>query len=149
MSSQLLRMLLLQRLQRLIVRLELSQLFLKFADASVETCPRLLELAPKVLNFALVVSLNLLLFSQQTLLVLLELLKTFFLLIDMLLLELLDLLLPCFAFLGPCDGIFLTRDRLVSTLQKSFNFFLVCVLDGRVHGLVFLVLAVQMEDHFG
>ena len=65
----------------------------------------------------------------------------------MLLLKLAYLCLPGLAFLGPADGFFLANDDRVSTAQEGFNFFLVRILDGRVHHAVLLILAVQVEDH--
>ena len=78
-----------------------------------------------------------------------ELFETFFFLVNVLLLELLDLLLPRVTLLRFGNGVLLTRDDSIGTGKKSFNFFFVGVLDGRVHRLILLVLAVQVEDHFG
>ena len=51
-------MLLFQGLERLIIRLELSQLLFVLTDAAVEASFSLLELAPEIFHFGLVVSFN-------------------------------------------------------------------------------------------
>ena len=56
--GQLFGVLLFQGLERLIIRLELSQLLFVLTDAAVEASFSLLELAPEIFHFGLVVSFN-------------------------------------------------------------------------------------------
>lgn len=91
--------------------------------------------------------LDLLLLRGKAFFKLLELFETFLLLVQVLSLDSSDLLLPSFAFLGACQLLFLPRDDIVGTGEKSFDFFLVCVLNGSLHAIVLLILAVQVEDH--
>jgi len=57
-----------------------------------------------------------------------------------------DLFLPGLALLRTHQGFFLFRDDTIRTVQKSFNFSFICVLDSCLHRLVLLVFAVKMED---
>lgn len=147
MGSKLLGMGFLESLNCLVVGLKLGELLLVLLDTAVESCLELLHLPTEVGNFALVVGLKGLLLGQEALFVLHKLVLALLLLIDVLLLKSPYLLLPSFALLGFGERLFLPTDDAVGTIEKSFNFFLVGVLNSDLHRAVFFVLAVQVEDH--
>jgi len=142
-------MCLLQCLHSFVVGLELGKLLSVLLDPAVEASFQFCYLATEVGNFALVVGFQGLFLRQQALFVLHKLVLALLFGLNVLLLERPDLVLPRFTFLSTLERLFLPVDDPVGTVEKSFNFFLVSVLNGDLHCAILLVLAVQVEDHLG
>ena len=147
MRGDLLGVRFLQSVDGLIICFEFVKLLLVFLYASVEARFQLSHLTLEIGNFGLVCLLELLLLGEEPLLVLLELLEALVLLLHVQLLKAANLCLPGLALLRLDNLILLTGNHSVGIRQESFNLFFVGVLDGRLHGVVLLVLAVQVEDH--
>ena len=139
----------LESVHSLIVGLELGDLFLILLDSPVEASLDLFDLTLEVGDLQFLGRLELLLLAEQTFLILHELRLALLLVLCVLELQLANLGLPRLALLSPCQGFLLSGDHPVGAIQKSLHFFLIGVLNGRLHGGVFLVLAMQMEDHLG
>ena len=147
MSGNLFCVRLLQSLNSLIICFKFVKLLFVFLYASVEARFQLSDLALEIGNLCFMLLLKFLLFGQEPLLVLFKLLKALTLLLHVLLLEAANLSLPRLALLRFGDLILLTRDHSVGTRQESFDFLFIGVLDSCLHGVVLLILAVQVEDH--
>jgi hypothetical protein len=139
---------LLQGVDCLVVLLKFVNLFAELRDPGVEARFQIHNLRFELDNLGLVVLLEVRFLLVEGDLVLLKLPLAGLLLAGVTGLQLSDLLLPGFPFLGPRDGVLLLAHDLVGAAEEGFDFLLVGVLDGRVHRVVLLVLAVQVEDHF-
>jgi len=135
-----------ERLNCFIICLEVGKLLFIFLYASIKARFYLLDLAFKIDNLSLLLFFKALLLGEQSLFVFQKLFQAFLFFLYMLLLQCSDLSFPCLAFLSMIERFLLSGYHAICTIQKSFHFFFICILNRCRQRRILFILAVQMED---
>ena len=134
MGSEFLSVSYLEGINSFVVFSEVTDLLFEFLDSLVKASLDVHDLNPHYLHLLLVLLLHFLLFLLKGGLVLIKNPLAFILLHGVLLFDLSDFSFPRVPFLSSLNSIFLLRNHIIGTVKQSLNFFLVCILDGSVHG---------------